>query len=129
VLSILLGTVLKYWQKKWLFREQQITDAGGIIPGQLWKKTDSTLPGQLNRRLHSLVNHAHKLGLWIRFYTLNGHERNESLDWSDSYNFGSEERVKIRWRVAIEAGVDFVATDQYELFAKYLDTEKFTVTR
>ena len=81
------------------------------------------------RRLHSLVNHAHKLGLWIRFYTLNGHERNESLGWSDSYNFGTEERVKIRWRASIEAGVDFVATDQYELFAKYLDTEEFTVTR
>ena len=40
--------------------------------------------------------------------------------WADtpSYNFGSLEAVRHRWRAAIAAGVDFVATDQYEEFAK-----------
>jgi hypothetical protein len=73
------------------------------------------------KRLVSLVNHAHKLGLWIRFYTLNGYDMGESKGWSAGYNFGSEERVKIRWEAAINAGVDFIATDQYEAFSDFLD--------
>jgi hypothetical protein len=64
------------------------------------------------------VTRAHDAGLWIRFYTLNGTRPDEpSLGWDPSYNFGSREAVALRWRAAIEAGVDFVATDQYEAFA------------
>jgi hypothetical protein len=72
------------------------------------------------RRLRSVVDHAHAMGLWIRFYTLNGHDRaeGESRGWDASYNFGSKEKVLARWRAAIQAGVDFVATDQYEAFAE-----------
>jgi len=71
-------------------------------------------------RLQSLVDQAHRLGLWIRFYTLNGHDRLEekSRGWDAGYNFGSKERVVVRWRAEIRAGVDFVATDQYEAFAE-----------
>jgi glycerophosphoryl diester phosphodiesterase len=75
-----------------------------------WTKEDM-------QRLRSLVDHAHALGLWIRFYTLNGYETAESQGWDEDYNFGSKERVSLRWRAALEAGVDFVATDQYEAFA------------
>jgi hypothetical protein len=67
-------------------------------------------------RLLRLVNIAHTKGLWIRFYTLNGHRPGNSQGWNETYNFGSEEAVRIRWEAAIEAGVDFVATDQYEAF-------------
>ena len=72
------------------------------------------------RRLRSLVDQAHAMGLWIRFYTLNGHDRaeGESLGWDAGYNFGSKEKVLTRWRAAIQAGVDFVATDQYEDLAQ-----------
>ena len=72
------------------------------------------------QRLQDLVDHAHALGLWIRFYTLNGHDHAEeaSQGWEAGYNFGSREKVLIRWRAAIQAGVDFVATDQYEAFAE-----------
>src|SRR5262249_22950538 len=56
-------------------------------------------------------------GLWIRFYTLNGHDpRDASGGWSEGYNFGSEDAARERWRAAIRAGVDFVAVDQYERF-------------
>ena len=53
-------------------------------------------------------------GLWIRFYTLNGHSTGdgERMGWSPSYNFGSLEAARLRWRAAIAAGVDFIATDQ-----------------
>ncbi len=71
-------------------------------------------------RLGKTVRAAHEAGLWIRFYTLNGHstERGEHMGWSPGYNFTSLEAAKVRWRAAIDAGVDFIATDQYEEFAQ-----------
>jgi hypothetical protein len=71
-----------------------------------------------NDRLHTLVDAAHQAGLWIRFYTLNGHstEQGERMGWSPTYNFGSSEAARRRWRAAIAARVDFIATDQYEQF-------------
>lgn len=72
-------------------------------------------------RLQSLVRAAHEAGLWIRFYTLNGHDpKDTSGGWSPGYNFGSVDAARERWRAAIRAGVDFVAIDQYELFAQTL---------
>ena len=77
-------------------------------------------------RLRRVVDAAHTAGLWIRFYTLNGHstEYGEAMGWSSSYNFGSLEAVRIRWRAAIAAHVDFVATDQYEEFSKVRAAER-----
>jgi hypothetical protein len=70
------------------------------------------------------VRTAHDGGLWIRFYTLNGHDPADvSGGWSASYNFGSLGAARERWRAAIMAGVDFVAVDQYEEFAKTLRSE------
>jgi len=71
-------------------------------------------------RLRALVRHAHSRGLWIRFYTLNGHppELAERNGWEPDYNFGSLERAQVRWKAAIEAAVDFLATDQVEDFAR-----------
>ena len=72
-------------------------------------------------RLRALVRAAHDDGLWIRFYTLNGHDpRDVSGGWTPGYNFGSEDAARERWRAAIRAGVDFVAIDQYELFSATL---------
>ena len=71
-------------------------------------------------RLRLTVRLAHEAGLWIRFYTLNGHstEQGERMGWSPGYNFASLDAARIRWRAAIAAGVDFVATDQYEDYAQ-----------
>ena len=67
-------------------------------------------------RLQQLVTRAHQLGLWIRFYTLDGlRDRDLRVNgWDKGYNFGSREKASLRWRAAIKAGVDFIATDQYE---------------
>ena len=72
------------------------------------------------RRLRTAVDAAHRAGLWIRFYTLNGHPagRGEAMGYSPTYNFGSLDAARIRWRAAISAGVDFIATDQYEEFSQ-----------
>ncbi len=68
-------------------------------------------------RLRTVVADAHHHSLWIRFYTLNGHAAGAGQGWFDGYNFGSERAAATRWRAAVEAGVDFIATDQYESFA------------
>ena len=71
-------------------------------------------------RLAARVRTAHGAGLWIRFYTLNGHspEDGERMGWTPSYNFRSLDAARARWRAAKAAGVDFIATDQYEEYAK-----------
>jgi hypothetical protein len=72
--------------------------------------------------LLSLVEHAHANGLWIRFYTLDGATKDELSchGWFRSYNFGSLAAAQQRWRAAQSAGVDFIASDQYELLANSL---------
>jgi len=95
----------RWWNNPW-----RVVEKGGQRKAKDWTKEDM-------QRLRLLVDHAHALGLWIRFYTLNGYGPAESQGWDEDYNFGSKERVLLRWRAALEAGVDFVATDQYEAFA------------
>ncbi len=71
-------------------------------------------------RLAELVRAAHSRGLWLRFYTLNGHPQEETSEsgWFAGYNFGSIDAARARWQAALEAGVDFIATDQYEALAE-----------
>jgi hypothetical protein len=96
----------RWWNNSWYAVEE-----GGASRAGTWNERDQA-------RLKSLVNFAHKNGLWIRFYTLNGHDpMDESSGWSPGYNFGSAAATKLRWQAAIATGVDFVATDQYEAFA------------
>ena len=65
-------------------------------------------------RLRALVQRAHEQGYWIRFYTLDGFNPDSGEGWSSGYNFGSMAAVRVRWKAAVEAGVDMIATDQYE---------------
>ncbi len=97
----------RWWNNPW-----RVVEKGGQKEAEEWAIEDM-------KRLQLLVEHAHEFGLWIRFYTLNGHDPDYSLGWSSNYNFGSGEMVKERWRAVIEAGVDFVATDQYERFTTF----------
>jgi hypothetical protein len=42
------------------------------------------------------------------------------MGYTPSYNFASLDAARIRWHAAIAAGVDFLATDQYEQLAAAL---------
>jgi len=66
------------------------------------------------------VDYAHQKGFWIRFYTLDGFAPGEDQGWGNGYNFGSHDAVVVRWKAAIDAGVNFIATDQYEDLATYM---------
>jgi hypothetical protein len=104
----------RWWNNPW-----KVVEAGGQQYAYEWTPADE-------KRLRALVQHAHSRGLWIRFYTLNGLPAADSQarGWGKGYNFGSKSRVERRWRAAIEAGVDYVATDQYEDFGVYLQAWK-----
>ena len=102
----------RWWNAPW-----SLVEAEGQRKAGEWTKEDDT-------RLRTLVRHAHEAGLWIRLWTLNGHPEGEEKanGWSTGYNFGSLEAARARWRAAIAAGADFVATDQYEAFAEVRST-------
>jgi hypothetical protein len=99
----------RWWNNPW-----SVVEEGGQQYAGEWTAAD-------DRRLRRLVDNAHRLGLWIRFYTLNGHDPGAANGWTASYNFGSKAALDLRWDAAIRAGVDFIATDQYEGFAARRD--------
>src|SRR5262245_9576927 len=95
---------------RWVNFPWLVVESGGQTKAGGWDTADSV-------RLDALVKRAHAQNLWIRFYTLDGF-LNVGDGLTKSYDFGSDAAVKLRWRAAIEAGVDFIATDHYERFDK-----------
>lgn len=71
-------------------------------------------------RLRAFVKLAHKEGLWLRFYTLDGEDNAtfKTNGWFNNYNFGSLAKAQVRWKAATLAGVDFIASDQMEELSK-----------
>ena len=100
----------RWWNNSWHEVEE-----GGQQTAGAW--TDSKMA-----RLQALVARAHNLGYWIRFYTLDGFAPavGEQNGWFAQYNFGSLEAVQQRWKAAITAGVDLIASDQYEDLAAFM---------
>ena len=96
----------RWWNNSWYSVEE-----GGQPKAGEWTPRD-------DRRLRDLVDYAHKLGYWIRFYTLDGFVAGEDQGWGNSYNFGSHQAVFTRWKAAMAAGVNLIASDQYEELAK-----------
>ena len=96
----------RWWNNSWWEVEE-----GGQAKAGEWSTAKQV-------RLTALTDHAHHLGYWIRFYTLDGFAPADDRGWGDGYNFGSRASVLIRWHAALKAGVDFIATDQYEDLAR-----------
>ena len=79
--------------------------------GRRWSAHAQALGLQpITMRLRALVDHAHAMGYWVRFYALDGFAPAEDQGWGNAYNFGSHEAVVLRWKAAIAAGVNFIAT-------------------
>ena len=95
--------------RRWSNNPWSVVEPEGQNNAEAWSAEDSA-------RLRLKVRAAHGAGLWIRFYTLNGHptDQGERMGWTPGYNFKSLDAARVRWRAAIAAGVDFIATDQYE---------------
>jgi len=100
----------RWWNAPW-----SVVEFGGQAQAADWTPEDMA-------RLRTLVDRAHKAGLFVRMWTVNGHPPADEKEqgWSPGYNVGGLGAAQQRWRAAVEAGVDFIATDQYEAFAKVL---------
>ncbi len=101
----------RWWNNPWA-----VVEEGGQNKAGEWTKAD-------NIRLRALVEHAHQNGLWIRFYTLDGLDNKADLSchgWFSGYNFGSLSAAELRWRAALIAGVDYIASDQYETLGSFI---------
>jgi hypothetical protein len=100
----------RWWNNSWHEVEE-----GGQQNAGAWTSAKMT-------RLRALVDHAHNLGYWIRFYTLDGFDADAGKQngWFETYNFGSLEAVEQRWQAAIDADVNIVASDQYETLASFM---------
>jgi hypothetical protein len=99
--------------RRWVNFAWGAVEEGGPSRAGDWTREDQD-------RLDSVVSYAHRQGLFVRFWTLNGHRASDSRGWTASYNFGSSEAVRLRWRAARQIGVDLIATDQYEELAAEL---------
>lgn len=93
--------------RRWVNFPWSVVEAGGQGHAADWTMADKA-------RLQALVDRAHAMHLWIRLYTLNGDDTKPA----GGYNFGSGAAALARWKAAIDAKVDFLATDQYEQFAR-----------
>lgn len=95
--------------RRWVNHAWRAVEPEGQTRAGEWTAED-------RERLEARVTQAHAQGYWIRFYALNGHGPTDivRMGLSPAYNFGSVEAARIRWQAAYEAGVDFIATDQYE---------------
>lgn len=101
----------RWWNNSW-----HVIEAGGATRAGEWEPAEA-------ERLRALVDHAHELGYFIRFYTINGHAKADGalFGYGGGYNTGSIEAAHIRWKAQLEAGVDLIATDQYRLFDECRD--------
>lgn len=104
----------RWWNNPW-----NVVEQGGQNKAGEWTKEDDL-------RLRSLVEHAHQNDLWIRFYTLDGVATPQELKlhgWGSDYNFGSFAAAKQRWQAALAAGVDYLASDQYEELGQFIKNQ------
>ena len=103
-------TYRRWWNNSWHEVEE-----GGQQKAGAWTSAKMV-------RLQALVDHAHHLGYWIRFYTLDGFtpEAGRQNGWFATYNFGSMEAAEQRWQAALDAGVNLIASDQYESLAAFM---------
>ena len=99
--------------RRWTNFGWAVVEEGGQNNAAAWTAADE-------RRLRAIVSRAHSLGLWVRFYTLNGHPKGQGDGWTESYNFGSIDAVRERMQAARDAGVEFIASDQYEELGRVL---------
>lgn len=104
----------RWWNAPW-----SVVEAGGQREAGEWTADEGA-------RLRTLVRRAHDAGLWVRLWTINGHAAGaeKAVGWSAGYNVGSLAAARARWRAAIAAGVDFVATDHYEEFSAELPADR-----
>jgi glycerophosphoryl diester phosphodiesterase len=101
--------------RRWINHSWKAVEPEGQPQAGSWSETAEA-------RLRSLVRQAHQGGLWIRIYTVNGANAAErsARGWFKTYSFSSMEQARRRWQAMADAGVDYIASDQYGELAHLL---------
>ena len=86
-----------------------VVERGGPPLAGDWTSDEAT-------RLSALVAHAHAQGFRVRFYCLNGHTGPRV----SPYRFANDAAAAVRWHAGAQAGVDWLASDEYAEIAKAL---------
>ena len=102
----------RWWGVDWAYVEK-----GGEEHHGAWGNEQT-------ERLASIVRYGHGLGYLMGFYCLDGFTAAENEGWEDEYNFGSMEQAEMRWKAAIAAHADIIASDQYEALAKTIRSSR-----
>jgi hypothetical protein len=112
--QLLIGKPTNY--RRWWNNSWDEVEEGGQTKAGDWSPASAA-------RLRALVDHAHRLCYWIRFYTLDGFAPADNKGWGAGYNFGTPERAQARWKAALDAGVNLIATDQYENLRTFMQEQ------
>ncbi|MBO0858677.1 MAG: hypothetical protein J2P21_09460 [Chloracidobacterium sp.] len=99
--------------RRWVGTDWRFIESCGPEHGKDWSATTAA-------RIKQFVDYGHSMGYLVSFYHINGFSAAENQGWTDEYNFGSKEAAILRWKAALDAHADFIATDQYEDVAKFL---------
>jgi hypothetical protein len=99
--------------RRWFGTNWGFIEKGGETKAGEWTKESEA-------RLKKFVDYGHRLGYFVSLYCLDGYTEAENQGWDKDYNFGSKEKVMIRWQAAVRAHADFISTDQMEDVAKVI---------
>jgi hypothetical protein len=97
--------------RRWFGTNWAFIEKGGETKAGEWTKASEA-------RLKKFVDYGHRLGYFVGVYCLDGYSAAENQGWDADYNFGSKEKVMVRWQAAVRAHADFISTDQVEDVAK-----------
>jgi hypothetical protein len=99
--------------RRWFGANWAFVEKGGESHSGDWTKASEA-------RLKKFVEYGHRLGYFVSLYCLDGFTEAENQGWDADYNFGSKDKVMIRWQAAARAHADFISTDQVEDVAKVI---------
>jgi len=105
--------------RRWFGTNWAFIEKGGETHAGEWTKASEA-------RLKKFVDYGHRLGYFVGVYCLDGYSADENQGWDADYNFGSKDKVMVRWQAAARAHADFISTDQVEEVAKVIAISKGT---
>jgi hypothetical protein len=99
--------------RRWFGINWEFVEKGGETKAGGWTKASEA-------RMKKFVDYGHRLGYFVGFYCMDGYASAEDQGWDKGYNFGSKEKVAVRWQAVARAHADFISTDQVEDVAKVI---------